>query len=425
VFATEVLTAGADRGGAGSGDDPVVRLDAIGERGRVLAAQISAAQAELVSLVAEAETTERLGMTTAAWVAWQWGLTPGEARQLTRLAGRLPALPKIAAALAAGELSPATVTSLVSVATPELEDRLLDTARVAMAGQLQTLVRALRRQHELDAGPAADPPAQKLSWYWDDNAMLRLSGRLNATVGAQLEAALRAAKDTDNDETTTDHRTPDDQRPTVDNPEALLRLAQSYLAGTVDTHGVIPARFQIIVRLDHNDRTDQLDGSINGGGPLAPHTITELLCESWLSIVTTRHARPVTTVRPHRFAHPDQVRALMVRDRGMCRFPGCGRSTYLKAHHILDNQYGGPTHLDNLILLCQKHHTVIHQPGWALTYHPHTDTITVTRPDGRTLQPAQRPPPGRPPPPPSTRNTGTGEPLTTYAKDVTIAHWLN
>jgi hypothetical protein len=52
----------------------------------------------------------------------------------------------------------------------------------------------------------------------------------------------------------------------------------------------------------------------------------------------------------------------MIRDQ-MCRFPGCARTRHLKAHHILPWSRGGPTDLDNLILLCQTHHTAVHEGG--------------------------------------------------------------
>lgn len=54
-------------------------------------------------------------------------------------------------------------------------------------------------------------------------------------------------------------------------------------------------------------------------------------------------------------------------------------------HHITARRDGGPTSLENLILLCRYHHLiVIHEQGWALTLHPDA-TTTATSPDGRIL----------------------------------------
>ena len=95
-----------------------------------------------------------------------------------------------------------------------------------------------------------------------------------------------------------------------------------------------------------------------------------------------------------------QQRALLARDR-TCRFPGCGRSFYLKAHHIVYYEHGGPTELDNLVLLCQLHHTLIHKPGWSLRRDA-DGTLWFTAPDGRLFLPPRRPTPQRPPPPTAT-----------------------
>jgi hypothetical protein len=55
---------------------------------------------------------------------------------------------------------------------------------------------------------------------------------------------------------------------------------------------------------------------------------------------------------------------LEVRDRG-CRFPGCG-SRFTDAHHIRHWADGGPTRLDNLVLLCGAHHRLLHEGGFRL-----------------------------------------------------------
>ena len=53
-------------------------------------------------------------------------------------------------------------------------------------------------------------------------------------------------------------------------------------------------------------------------------------------------------------------RALWLRDGG-CRVPGCGRRRHLHGHHIVHWAAGGPTKLDNLVLVCAGHHRMIHE----------------------------------------------------------------
>jgi hypothetical protein len=66
-----------------------------------------------------------------------------------------------------------------------------------------------------------------------------------------------------------------------------------------------------------------------------------------------------------------QRRTLAIRDAG-CRFPGCDRpQSWCDARHIqhwvADN---GSTDLDNLVLLCRRHHVMCDEGGWQLVKAP-------------------------------------------------------
>jgi hypothetical protein len=76
--------------------------------------------------------------------------------------------------------------------------------------------------------------------------------------------------------------------------------------------------------------------------------------------------------------------ALMIRD-GMCHYPGCHSTRHLKAHHRVPWSASGRTDLDNLILLCQWHHTVVYEGGVSITAA--SDGWLVTKPDGQPCQP--------------------------------------
>jgi hypothetical protein len=56
----------------------------------------------------------------------------------------------------------------------------------------------------------------------------------------------------------------------------------------------------------------------------------------------------------------------MVRDQ-TCQFPGCTSGRHLQAHHVIPWSSGGPTDLANLVLLCQFHHTCVHEGGIRIT----------------------------------------------------------
>ena len=69
--------------------------------------------------------------------------------------------------------------------------------------------------------------------------------------------------------------------------------------------------------------------------------------------------------RKHRLVQPALRRALEARDRG-CRFPGCSHERWLDAHHVVHWADGGETSLDNTLLLCSRHHRLLHEGGFAI-----------------------------------------------------------
>ena len=69
--------------------------------------------------------------------------------------------------------------------------------------------------------------------------------------------------------------------------------------------------------------------------------------------------------RKHRLVQPALRRALEARDRG-CRFPGCSHERWLDAHHVVHWADGGETSLENTLLLCSRHHRLLHEGGFAI-----------------------------------------------------------
>ena len=103
-----------------------------------------------------------------------------------------------------------------------------------------------------------------------------------------------------------------------------------------------------------------------------------------------RHHGPSSTILDYgRRTHivPHGLReALNVRDRH-CRFSDCDRPpAWCEAHHIVDWELGGPTRPDNLVLLCSRHHHILHLDGWKHCFHP-DNTLEVVTPSGRRLEP--------------------------------------
>ena len=93
--------------------------------------------------------------------------------------------------------------------------------------------------------------------------------------------------------------------------------------------------------------------------------------------------------RKTRTIPPALRRALQTRDR-QCRFPGC-HARRCDAHHVRHWADGGATRLDNLVLLCRRHHRAVHEEGFTVRLDPAGDA-EFCWPDGRPF-PAVPPPP--------------------------------
>jgi hypothetical protein len=100
-------------------------------------------------------------------------------------------------------------------------------------------------------------------------------------------------------------------------------------------------------------------------------SVRRLACDcSLTAIVTDEDGNPLAAGRKTRVVPPSMRRALHVRDKH-CQFPGCDRpARWTDAHHLWHWVFGGPTILTNCVLLCRRHHLMVHEGGWELVRKP-------------------------------------------------------
>lgn len=168
--------------------------------------------------------------------------------------------------------------------------------------------------------------------------------------------------------------------------EALTEMARRFLdlPETPTDHGNRPhvtvfVGWDTLTGIDRGGLCELSDATV-----IAPSLAQRLACDARVCrLLTGPRGEILDLGRSVRTVSPAQWRALRARDRH-CQFPGCYR-TYLwcDAHHIRAWYLGGPTNLDNLILLCRHHHTLVHEGGWRLTGT--ADHPLYTRPDGTHL----------------------------------------
>jgi hypothetical protein len=85
----------------------------------------------------------------------------------------------------------------------------------------------------------------------------------------------------------------------------------------------------------------------------------------------------------------EQRRALTTRDKG-CAFLGCDiPPAWCEAHHIIWWSQGGVTDISNGVLLCRRHHVLIHQGHWRVEQDPDGGRPWIIPP--AHIDPAQTP----------------------------------
>ncbi len=126
---------------------------------------------------------------------------------------------------------------------------------------------------------------------------------------------------------------------------------------------------------------------VMGGPPLPPSVVARWLCTAWVRRVIRdpRTGHVMDYGRRQRLYNTNQRRAMAHRDGG-CGFPGCDLGPrYCDAHHLRPWTEGGLTNIDWGLLLCRRHHVLVHDKGWTLGRDPTTGIVTATSPDGRTF----------------------------------------
>ncbi len=286
-------------------DDSSVPLDRLEAEITTLAGHLNAATCRWLSLVGEFDRREGWAAwgcrSCAQWLSWRCGVTPGTAREQTRVARALDDLPGIRAAFAEGRLSYSQARALTRVATSELEDDLLELARHATGGQLERLVRGYRSAAaQLDVANRAHA-GRYLLYHHDHDGSLVIEARLTADEGELVLAALGAAAEglqgsrpADGSAETPSPRA-DSPRADADadavpaetpSPPHARADALVALAETTLQHGPSPRaggnRHQILLLVDHETLRADAPGrcEVGEGEPLAPETARRLSCDA-------------------------------------------------------------------------------------------------------------------------------------------------
>ncbi len=404
-----------------------------------LAGQICAAAADtarstctLLELVGEFDASNAIRFWTdvksvAHWLSWACSMSPGAAREHVRVARALRRMPSITSLFREGRLSYSKVREVTRVVDVIDEQRLAGLALTATAAQLAATISGFR---SADGRRIGQQNQRRVSWREREDGMVELRARLPKEDAAVLLAAIEGAKDQFGppppkpdpcgDQAHSDpapgvglyssadalldvarvflNTTPQD-RSGEDRSLVVVHVAAENLAGGVPA-GTPAAAQAVSIEEERGDAESRGFADVSnvpagmpnsavchiaGVGAIETATAQKLACDSpLLGAVVDKHGHVLALGRTRRLVTKAQRRALMIRD-GMCRYPGCHQTRHLKAHHRVPWIAGGRTDLDNLILLCQWHHTAVHEGGVTITKA--TDGWRFSKPDGEPCMP--------------------------------------
>lgn len=332
--------------------------------------------------------------TLAAWLRHKCRIAPAEAGSRARVAQAITSgeLQTTGQAMKAGHLSwrhaaviEATVRDAPVDQRGAAEEALQEPAR-----QLDPML--LRRVgaellHRLDVEKAELAAVRRLERRGLDIAetfdgMVAVNGLLDPMAGAALLTAVDAkVQPTRGDDA--DRRTWSQRR-----ADGLSEICREWL-DLGDTPQVGGHRPHLSVMIDLAAlRKEPRSGSasLEWVGPITAEQARMIACDASISRVLTDGPSQILDVgRATRTILPGIRRAVVARD-GTCVASGCYRPPqHCDAHHIVFWEDGGHTSVDNLVLLCRRHHGFVHERGWRV----------VDDEDGRRtlVPPTSRPPP--------------------------------
>lgn len=365
-------------------------------RFRVQAAELAAQTCRWMELLAELVVRGVWAVpgcrTPATWLSWTISMAPSTAREHVRIALQLRELPLIRARFREGSISFSKVRALTRVAVPEIEPMLLNWADGATAAEIERVVSGFRHaQRARSADQRERERSRGVSQRTENDGTVTIMVRVLPEEALQvrsmidrlveLEAAADTQDDDDPDAAAGDGAAASDavagtrRSYGARKVDAVLNaLSAAVASGAPDTSGL--DRHTLVLHMDARDLVDDeaaeagrdrqvvVQDVHDGTRSMSRSVLRRMACDAGLvPIVLDDAGTPMDVGRRDRKLSVALRRAVMARDRS-CRFPGCGSTRHLHAHHVQHWADGGPTDLANLVVTCSHHHRFVHEHRW-------------------------------------------------------------
>jgi len=364
---------------------------------------------------------EQLGFTSAvAAIAALCGIRETSARARVRVAGGVsddhtitgapvPAPhPQVGAALDAGEMgldAASVIVSELSTVRGRVDREILDAAETVMVERatgstdgmrfasvvsvdfLATELQQITSVIDPDGARPREVRALRRRAFrigqQNSNGNIPVSGELLPEVGLLLAGMIEAHRRSPrfalvgDDENSgalpgpdRDDRTPDQRRHDIF-AEIITMAAAAQDAPQLD--GTPVTVLVTVTAEDLDEGTDALSGPGDPIGvmadsrlPVSRRTVERLIdAHGYRTVTQTPSGRVTSISSKQRCFTAAQRLAIAARDGARCATPGCTNPHYmLQAHHVDPFRYGGPTHIDNGILLCFWHHQQVDSGPW-------------------------------------------------------------
>jgi hypothetical protein len=284
---------------------------------------------------------------SAQWLAQVSSSDYRTAARITRTSSALRSLPALDHALSTGTLTLDQVAAAAEYATPASDAQLARLAVGKPPSKIALVARTIAPPNVADDQELYERRALSMTWT-RGRRELAISGRLPLEQGAAFEQAIWSIAKA--------QRAFDKQAGTVldwqqSAADALVTLAQRGRASGSGGVRRSPATLIVHVR-------DDGPPLLEGAGPVSSETAERLACDA-RRLTIKPQGRDLMHSRVGRCASYAQQRALHQRS-SHCQYPGCTAARELEAHHVIAVERGGATELANLILLCPRHHKLLH-----------------------------------------------------------------
>jgi hypothetical protein len=314
------------------------------------------------------------------WIRFNCHQTSTVAADLIAVGEKLEQVPESTQAVARGEIGFSHLKAMVrtanAVGSNFDEALLLAKAREHSPGKFYYLCNHYRHSADRKGYEAeqADLVENRKLWIsTGEGGAVWINGVFDLVGGASIRTALEplARRSDKNDDRCREKRMAD----------ALVDLSLHALdSGLIPQQGSQRTHLQVTTSLETLLGLPGAPGADMEFSPMpaSSKTVERLACDASVTrIVLDSRSVVIDVGRAKRTISGPARKALNVRDRG-CTWPGCERpASWTSGHHIRHWFHGGTNDPPNLILLCYRHHWMVHEGGWQIVRGDDGRMVTI------------------------------------------------